>query len=101
MDWGEKMSKARKLDISAFGDLTIARTVGRTYPAWLNAVAWPVLLLVPVGLIILFVGYSSVGLAFLFIGFMGIWIFGNLAATLGRDVRRYRDHRFDIGCGPP
>ena len=64
------------------------RNEGRSYPVWLNLVSWMVLVATPLGLFILLLGNSVVGLTLLFVGFLGIWIFGNIAARIGRDVTK-------------
>ena len=78
----------REISHAAYEDISINRHVGRTYPAWLNLVSWLVLAVIPLGLFIIYLGISTVGLGFMFVGFLGIWVFGNIAARKGRDVTR-------------
>lgn len=51
----------------------------RIYPLWLNVIAIPILILVPIGLFLSIVGYTGWGYSLLFAGFLGIWIFGTIA----------------------
>ena len=62
--------------------------VGRTYPGWLNLTTFGILGLILIGLILLFSNTPILGVLSLAAGFLGIWIFGDLAAHLGRDVTR-------------
>lgn len=78
----------REISSAAFDDMSITRNIGRTYPAWLNLVSWAVLAIIPLGLFFIYLGISTVGLGFMFVGFLGIWVFGNIAARKGRDVTR-------------
>ena len=69
-------------------DLVRKEIVGRTYPGWLNLTTYGVLGLIFIGLILLFSNTPILGVLSLAAGFLGIWIFGDLAAHLGRDVTR-------------
>lgn len=69
-------------------DLARVEIVGRTYPSWLNLTTFGILGLIFIGLILLFSNTPILGVLSLAAGFFGIWIFGDLAAHLGRDVTR-------------
>ena len=57
----------------------------KTYPLWLNIIAIPVLVLPLVGFMItIFSDLVGLGLYTMLIGFLGIWIFGDIAAEVGK-----------------
>lgn len=78
-------TEAKEINGGALATMTIIKAAGRTYPAWLNRVAWCVLSIIPIGLVLVLLGISVVGLALMGGGFLGLWIFGDLAVRLGRN----------------
>lgn len=60
------------------------RPMDKSYPDWLNRVSWAVLPVVPVGLILLLLGFVVAGSVIIALGFLGIWVFGSVAARLKR-----------------
>lgn len=68
-----------------------AEVVARTYPQWLEAVAIVIFAMFPVGLVLGFLGLGGLGLLVLGFAFVGLWVFGNIAARVRRDVRVLRD----------
>lgn len=58
------------------------------HPLWLNVVSWIVLTLVPLGVLLTLFGVGIIGVFVMGAGFLGIWIFGELAARKRRDKQQ-------------
>lgn len=59
------------------------------YPLWLNIMSSIILLMIPIGIMTIFVSETA-GLLILIFAFLGIWIFGNIARRIRitKNIRR-------------
>lgn len=62
------------------------------YPIWLNFIGGLTLILIPIGLVLLFVVPSIVGLGVMGLGFLSLWVFGFIASKMKLIANRLQEN---------